>query len=218
MGTYNSTYNSADNYRFDNSVIDAKQEELRKKKRRIYTTYMIDELIKEANNGYDIPYEPFFQKDLELRAANVTFEMTKEERDIFQRCYDDANYYAANYCQFMTDNGRRTVELRDFQQKIIQTVTDERFIEKNDDYGPKNRNVIWMASRQSGKCNLLEINELDKNILSNTLSKNEDSSLSALTKNNPNKIFIGNKYYNIRGFKKIIEKLEYILVKIYRKI
>lgn len=207
MGTYNSTYNSADNYRFDNSVIDARQEELRKKKRRVYTTYMIDELVKEASNGYDIPYEPFFQKDLELRAPNVTFEMTQEERDIFQRCYDDANYYASNYCQFMTDNGRKTVELRDFQKKIIQTVTDEKYIPKNDDYGPKNRNVIWMASRQSGKC--LKINKLRGLSSSNTLSDFPDKF---------QEIDVEKKYFEDKKNVKLGDKILYHLVKLYNKL
>lgn len=151
---YNSTYNSADNYKFDTSDVQAKQEqeEEKRKLRRIYSTELINELIEERKQGYDIPYDAFFQRDLELRAPGITFKMIPEEFDIYQQCYDDATYYVHNFCKFMTDNGRQTVKLRDFQEKIIKMVTDETYLPNIDDFGPANRNVIWMAARQSGKC------------------------------------------------------------------
>lgn len=151
---YNSTYNSADNYKFDTSGVQSKQkqEEEKRKLRRIYSTELIDELIRERGQGYDIPYDAFFQRDLELRAPGVTFRMTPEEIETYQKCYDNAVYYVRNFCKFMTDNGRQTVELRDFQEKIIKIVTDEQYLPEIDDFGPENRNVIWMAARQSGKC------------------------------------------------------------------
>lgn len=153
MGKYDSTYNSADNYKFDTSDIQAKQkqQEEKRKLRRVYSTELINELISERNLGYDIPYDAFFQRDLELRAPGVTFRMTPEEMEIYQKCYDDAIFYVKNYCKFMTDKGRTTVDLRQFQEKIIKIVTDETYIPEIDDFGPQNRNVVWMAARQSGK-------------------------------------------------------------------
>jgi hypothetical protein len=153
MGKYDSTYNSADNYKFDTSDIQAKQkqQEEKRKLRRVYSTELINELISERNLGYDIPYDAFFQRDLELRAPAVTFRMTPEEMEIYQKCYDDAIFYVKNYCKFMTDKGRTTVDLRQFQEKIIKIVTDETYIPEIDDFGPQNRNVVWMAARQSGK-------------------------------------------------------------------
>ena len=74
-----------------------KQEEDKRKSRRVYSTALIDELVKERNMGYDIPYDAFFMRDLDLRAPNVTFKMTDEEMEEYQRCYDDAEYYVENY-------------------------------------------------------------------------------------------------------------------------
>lgn len=171
-----------------------KQEEERRKLRRVYSTALINELIKERQRGYDIPYDAFFQRDLELRAPNVTFLMTDEENEEYQRCYDDALYYVSNYCRFMTDKGMETVELREFQEKVIKTATDEVYLEDIEDAGPKNRNVIWMAARQSGKCHLFNTNLI-------------------LSGGKPNKISeIYNKYIIKHN---IISKIKRLLYKIY---
>ena len=128
-----------------------KEEDKRKKLRRVYSTNLINQLIKDRSMGYDIDYDPFYMRDLDLRAPGVTFKMTPEEYEEYQKCYDDPLYYVKTYCKFQTDNGMCTVNLREFQEKIIKIVTDEVYIPKIDDFGPKNRNVIWMAARQSGK-------------------------------------------------------------------
>ena len=114
-------------YEYDSDA-RKKQEEDKRKSRRVYSTALIDELIKERNMGYDIPYDAFFMRDLDLRAPNVTFKMTDEEMEEYQRCYDDAGYYVENYCKFMTDHGLQVVELRDFQKNVVKTVTDEVYI------------------------------------------------------------------------------------------
>lgn len=147
-------------YTFDNSAVDEreKQEELRRRRRRVYSTVIVDELIKEKNQGYDIPYDAFFNRDIELKAPGVTFDMTQEEYDIMEACTDDPIFYVENFCKFLTDKGRVTVDLRDFQRKAINTITEEKYIPQIDDYGPKNRNIIWMAARQTGKC--ISFNEL----------------------------------------------------------
>ena len=180
-----------------------KQDEEKRKHRRVYSTALINELIKERQQGYDIPYDAFFQRDLDLRAPNVTFMMTDEEVEEYQKCYDSALYYVENYCKFMTDHGMNTVELRDFQKNVVKTVTDEVYIEDLEDYGPKNRNVIWMAARQSGKC--LIFNQLHK-----ILTKTSD---------NPNQIPICDIYYN-RNNKtpKILSIIKLFLYKMYNKI
>lgn len=153
MAYYNSSKNSADNYTFDNGSIEERerQEEERRKKRRVYNTKIIDSLIKEKNDGYEIPYDAFFMRDTELRAPGVTFCPTDEEWEIMQECRDNPTFYVDNFCKFLTDEGRVTVTLRDYQRKAINLVTEETYIEKLQNYGPKNRNIIWMASRQMGK-------------------------------------------------------------------
>lgn len=201
---YNSTYNSADNYKFDTSSIQEKQkqEEEKRKLRRVYSTELINELINERNQGYDIPYDAFFQRDLELRAAGVTFRMTPEEMEIYQKCYDDALYYVSNFSKFMTDNGRQTVELRDFQKKIIRMVTDEVYIPDIDDFGPANRNVVWLAARQSGKC-----------LIFNQLVNLEEPLSHDLSNNIP----ISDIYY-IDTKLSFLEKIKKYLYKLYKRL
>ena len=164
-----------------------KQEEDKRKSRRVYSTALIDELIRERNMGYDIPYDAFFMRDLDLRAPNVTFRMTDEEMEEYQRCFDDAGYYVENYCKFMTDHGLQVVELRDFQKNVVKTVTDEVFIPSLGEWGPKNRNVIWMAARQSGKTTTVSaflswmlIFHADRNIL--VVANKEDTAIEIVDK------------------------------------
>lgn len=128
-----------------------KEEEEKRKNRRVYSTALINELIAERNKGYDIPFDAFYNRDLDLRASGVTFRMTDEELEEYQKCYDDAVYFVSKYCRFMTDKGLSPVQLRDFQKKVIRTVTDETYIPELEEFGPKNRGVIWCSSRQSGK-------------------------------------------------------------------
>lgn len=182
-----------------------KQEEDKRKSRRVYSTALIDELVKERNMGYDIPYDAFFMRDLDLRAPNVTFKMTDEEMEEYQRCYDDAEYYVENYCKFMTDHGLQVVELRDFQKNVVKTVTDEVYIPSLGEWGPKNRNVIWMAARQSGKC-----------LIFNQLADVKQNSCENIS-DHPNKITVSDIYY-IDKKKSFLEKIKSYLYKIYKKL
>lgn len=197
---YNSN-NSNYSYDFDTSVKSAEQE--KKRPRRIYSTALINQLIKDRQQGYDIDYDPFYMRDLNLRAPGVTFRLTQEEDDEYQRCYDNPVYYVENYCKFMTDNGLDTVELRDFQKNVITTVTEETYIPENDDFGPKNRNVIWMASRQSGKC--LNINQLVN--LEQPLSTDQN-----------NQIPISDIYYIGTTKPSLTNRIKKFLYKIYNKL
>ena len=147
---YVKSYDERDTYDFSDMTPNVDGENS-KKARKIYSTAIINKMIEDRNNGYDIDYEPFYQKDLDLRAPNITFLMTDEEYEEYQKCYDDALYYVEHYCKFLTDNGLLLVELRDYQQKVIKTVTDEVYLDDLDLFGPKNRSVIWLASRQVGK-------------------------------------------------------------------
>ena len=181
---YNSN-NSNYTYDFDTSVKSANQE--KKSPRRIYSTALINQLIKDRQMGYDIDYDPFYMRDLDLRAPGITFRMTEEEMDIYQKCYDDPVWYVENFCKFMTDAGLDTVELRDFQKNVISTVTEETYIPENDDFGPKNRNIIWMAARQSGKTTTVSsflswmlVFHPDRNIL--VVANKEDTAIEIVDK------------------------------------
>ena len=129
-------------------------------------------MIKDRNQGYDIDFEPFFQRDLDLRAANIPFKMTEEEMEEYQKCFDDPIYYVETYAKFMTDHGIHTVTLRDYQKKVISIVTEETYDEENDLILPTNRSIIWLAARQSAKTTSISaflswmmIFHIDRNIL-----------------------------------------------------
>ena len=192
-------------YEYDSDA-RKKQEEDKRKSRRVYSTALIDELIKERNMGYDIPYDAFFMRDLDLRAPNVTFKMTDEEMEEYQRCYDDAGYYVENYCKFMTDRGLKVVELRDFQKNVVKTVTDEVYIPSLGEWGPKNRNVIWMAARQSGKC-------CSPGMKINKLLENTDLSTDHI-----NQIPISDIYYIGTSKPSLTERIKKFLYKLYNKL
>ena len=125
------------------------------KNRRIYSTAVINQLKKDRADGYDIDFSPFFERDLDLRAPNITFNMTQEEHDEYMKCAQDPVYFIENYCKFRTDYGDTLVTLRDFQKEIIHIATDEDYDEELDLFIPRNRNVIWMAARQSSKTTTL---------------------------------------------------------------
>ena len=141
-----------------------------RRKSRLYTTKIINNLYEDMGMGFVVDAEPFFPFDNELRNANVTFEMTPEEEEEWFKCSGDAEYFIEKYCKFMTDNGRRTVKLRDYQKRIINAVTSEHYDEGVDEFVPNNREVVLLASRQVGKCcNSLTISKLqNKSDLSNS--------------------------------------------------
>lgn len=190
----------------------------KKSARRIYSTKLINQLIEDHNNGYEIPYDAFFQRDLQLRAPNIVFEMTPEEMAEYEKCYEDPLYYVSHYCKFQTDDDYQLVKLRPFQEKVIKTVTEEHFIDAScEKLGPKNRSIIWMAARQSGKCCFYN----------SLISIKEDVKKSALSGSNPKKISIGNKYneaFSAINYKKqplkarMLSKLKTLLYRIYGKL
>ena len=174
------------------------QEGKNKRQRRIYSTQIINQLIMDKDQGYDIDFEPFFQRDSNLRAANIPFKMTDEEMEEYQKCYDDPIYYAENYAKFMTDYGYSVVDLRPYQRNIIGAVTEETYDEKRDLILPVNRNIILCCSRQVGKC-----------VSPCTSINYKDYNLSCCKRNS---IFeIEDKYIK----KTIIKKIKNFLYKVY---
>lgn len=120
-------------------------------RKRVYSTKIINEIIKDLGRGYDVDYSPFYEQDIELRAPNVVFEMTPDEYAEYEKCLIDAEYFISKYCKFLTDNGRRLVNLYPHQKTIINTVTAQHYDPDLDEFVPDNRNIIIMASRQSAK-------------------------------------------------------------------
>ena len=127
----------------------------RERGRRVYTTELINQLIADKSQGYDIDYSPFFERDLTLRAPNVTFKMTEWEYNEYMKCYNDPVYFISNYCKFKVDGGYELVKLRDYQLDIINILCEEYFSEDLNTYLPKNKNSIICSSRQVGKTTTL---------------------------------------------------------------
>ena len=171
---------------------------------RLYTTEIINSLRNDISEGFEVDMSPFFDGDYELRNERVTFRMTPEEEEEYEKCFMDAMYFIEKYCKFMTDNGRRIVKLRDYQKDIIHLVTDQHYDPELDEMIPDNKNVIIMASRQVGKC----CNQL-------TMCKLQDKNNLSSSHNNY-MIDIFDKYKN--GGHKILHTIKRYLLKIYNKL
>lgn len=134
--------------------MDYSVEQSQKKKvaKRLYTTTIIDSLREDIRSGFEIDSTPFFPFNMDLRNANITFKMTEEELEEYEKCFMNAGYFIEKYCKFLTDHGRKTIKLRDYQHEIIDVVTSQYYDPEYDEMIPNNRNVCLLSARQSGKC------------------------------------------------------------------
>lgn len=121
------------------------------KRSKVYTTETINQILKDNRTGKKADMTPFFHGQTVWRNADIIFEYTKEEWEEIQKCTIDPIYFIETYCAFLTDYGRKPVKLRDYQKDVIHLVTDEEYIESADLAVPKNRRVILLQSRQTGK-------------------------------------------------------------------
>jgi hypothetical protein len=117
-----------------------------------WNTKSIDETIEKIRAGRrDIDMSPFHERKIDLRAEELSFEQTPEEFAIFEHCSEDIEFFVSNYCKFMTDKGQSLVTLRDFQEDILETIAEEKWLPDLEIFGPKVRNFILMSARQTGK-------------------------------------------------------------------
>jgi len=112
---------------------------------------MIDQTLEKLRYGMDVDMRCFHEGDVELRAGKILYKLTKEEIEEFQKCSEDIVYFVEKYCRFLTDAGRVTVPLRKFQKAILSELAAEEYKPKLQDIGPKYRDYILMAARQTGK-------------------------------------------------------------------
>ena len=118
---------------------------------KVWNTQIVNETLEQLRYSAEVDLDCFHQRDPELKADNVLFQLTHEEEQEFIKCSQNIEYFVETYCQFLTDYGRQTVDLRDFQRDILNTIGEEVWLEDLEDLGPKVRNYILMASRQTGK-------------------------------------------------------------------
>jgi hypothetical protein len=112
---------------------------------------MVEEVKESLRYGNITDLSCFHERDVELKGGNILFKLSQQEYEEFELCSTDINYFVQKYCRFMTDSGRTTVTLRKYQTDVLDVLGEEHYIPSLDEMGPKVRNFILMASRQTGK-------------------------------------------------------------------
>lgn len=125
--------------------------EERQKKSTIYSTKVINKILSDMKKGYQVDTNPFFMGKTDYRDSGIIFQYTQEEIEELQKCASDIVYFVSNYCKFKTQNGKRTVTLRDYQIDILHLFGDEVWDEETENIITKNRKIILLQSRQTGK-------------------------------------------------------------------
>lgn len=110
-------------------------------RRIVFTTELVESLTQKLNSGYILHrYEnPWFQKEIGIRTAGLTFRMTPTELLEYAKCKADIHYFADNYCRIKLENGQYgQMKLRPYQKDILTLFQGSR--------------SCLSSSRQSGKC------------------------------------------------------------------
>lgn len=107
-------------------------------KRVVWTTAAFEAAVKGLTEGKRLVANPFYDGNIKLLKADLTFQRTQDEINEWLKCKNDILYFVENYCVIMTPEGRQKVELRDYQRDYL------RHLEQN-------RLSIFLACRQCGK-------------------------------------------------------------------
>lgn len=118
--------------------------------RTIWTSQLINQALQAIEDGYDLKTSPFYEKDILYRKGNLIYEYTEWEIDEIKKCAKDVIYFANNYAYTMTDYGMQQITLRDYQEDVLKAYQ-------------ANKEVVFMASRQIGKCQLFNSQIVIKN-------------------------------------------------------
>lgn len=116
-----------------------KQDEINK--RFVFTSEEVDTIIEKQKQGFSLPryMNPWFKGQTGVRRTGCVFGWTQHELDEYTKCKMDIHYFANNYCKIKSEDGLiKQMKLRDYQYKVLDVYT-------------KNRFVINMSSRQTGK-------------------------------------------------------------------
>lgn len=108
-------------------------------KRMIWSTESISSAIKGLEDGRKLVANPFYENNTKLLKGDLVFQRTEEEKEEWKRCATDIIYFVNKYCKLMTPQGIKNVTLRDYQERYLQHLMD-------------NRLSIYLACRQCGKC------------------------------------------------------------------
>lgn len=122
------------------SIKDKKKDN--SQKRFVFTTKNVEEIIEKASQGFSITRQmnPWFKNQVGVRKTGCPFGWTQEEINEFTKCKLDIHYFANHFCKIKTEDGTvKQMKLRKYQYKVL-------------DVYDRNRFVINMSSRQTGKC------------------------------------------------------------------
>lgn len=109
-------------------------------KTRIWNSKLVEEVRQKVINGEEIVGgNPFHEGDIDFRAGDIIYEYSEEELKEIAKCATDIVYFANTYCVSMTDDGVQKIKLRPYQEKALRSYQDNRWI-------------VFLASRQIGKC------------------------------------------------------------------
>lgn len=153
----------------------------------VFNTKIIDFIYDIANDGQAwrtmFTETPFYEGNLHIRKANITYGHTKDELEEYIKCSQDIIYFAEKYCKLKTG----LVKLRDYQIEYLKALKE-------------NRHVVCLKSRQVGitNCNAIYILHyclfnVDKNVM--ITSNRRDTSVEVVDK-------IQGIYYNLPFFMK----------------
>lgn len=107
-----------------------------------WTTKRIKDLMIQIEQSGSIPrYNPFFNNDSTLLAADINFGLTEEEFIDKTKVSNDVFYFATTHAKVKTDEGevKEIKKLRNYQKNLLYHFKKHKF------------NVV-LASRQIGKC------------------------------------------------------------------
>jgi len=166
----------------------------------VWNSVLVQQTLDKLRMGLQVNMSCFHESDIELKSANLLYQLTPEEIDEFHKCSNGIIYFVEKYCRFLTDAGRKTVKLRDYQKQILETLSKEKYSEKLEELIPVIRNFIMMQSRQSGKC-----------FFNGTI-------LLMYPSGDLYKVPINIFYYMIKGKLTFIEKIKVKLMLIYNKL
>lgn len=108
--------------------------------KRIWTTDKVNAYLDLMNRGReDTNNSPFFENEIGWRKGGVAFEYTNDEWEEFIKCSDDIDRFAQKYCEIKTGEQFTNFNLYPYQKKFFNTVIN-------------NKSVVYLASRQIGKC------------------------------------------------------------------
>lgn len=108
-------------------------------RRQIWSTQSLDMAFEGLKQGKKLWANPFYEGNTKLLKADLNFQRTPEEEEEFIRCMNDILYFANKYCKLMTPEGIKTIKLRDYQERYLKHLQN-------------NRLSIYLACRQCGKC------------------------------------------------------------------